>query len=68
MFQIEVVENFLKKLSGRVSLSPLGVELRDSKDCHVSDIIIMCCNGEIFKFTLKLDAAKITDYIEKYVK
>ncbi len=48
MLQIKLAKNSIsyKKLSGRTCLSPPRVELRDSKNCHVWNIIIFP-KGEI---------------------
>ncbi len=67
MLQAKIVQNYnsCKKLNGRISLSPTGVELQGSKDCHFWNIIILEWEG---RFTLGLNAAKNTDYIKKYFK
>ncbi len=66
MVQTKVVQNliFNKKLGRSISLSTPEVELEGSKDLT----ILKCYNTPEWesKFTLGLNAAKNTDYIEKW--
>ncbi len=71
MLQIKVVEPWIlyKKVSGPVCLSPstpLPIELGDSKDCYLLKYYNVQKWGS--RFTLGLDTAENTHYIQKCFK
>ncbi len=66
MLKTKVVQNYIpyKKLSGCILLSPPKVELGSPNICHFLNDALEWKS----RFTLELNVAKNTDYIEKCFK